>query len=248
MEQYMREKVEDSHNRNTIDKIASAMIKMGVALDKYHGFNLNSEERIKELELIKTGKIEFNPESKNLGVVDLFRKAIDTVKADEKETLHRPEQARAYKDYRNVADHLLLDKHHTAVRLIEELGLRAHELSLIKPGQLKDDNTLRYISKGSQLNQRPISHELANTLREYFKSEGKFEVNKREFREDIKQACVATGEKYNSIHGFRWSVAQHLMTRSLREGNTYEESLAIVSEFLTHHRLFITKHYLRMSL
>jgi integrase len=220
---------------------------MGVALDKYHGFDPNSEMRIKELGLIKEGKIEFNPESKNLGAVDVFRRAIEQVKGDEKEFLYRPVQARAYKDYKNVAEHLKVERHHTAVKLIEELGMRAHELSLIKPGQLKDDNTLRYISKGSQLNHRPISQELADTLRGYFEREGKFEVNKRAFRADIKQACEAVGERYNSIHGFRWSVAQHLMADCLCEGCTYEEGLAKVSEFLTHHRLFITEHYLRMS-
>jgi integrase len=241
---FILDKLEETKNRNTIDKISSALIKMGVALDRLHSFNMDSEARLQELESVKTGKAEFNPASENLGAVDHFRKAINEVKSEEK-GLYRPEQARAYKNYMNVAEHLQSEKHQVAVKLIEELGMRAHELSLIKPGQLTDNKTLRYISKGGQLNNREISPELAGKLRGYFEKEGKFEVNKRDFRADIKQACAETGEKYNAIHGFRWSVAQDLMYDSICEGKTYAESLGIVSEFLTHHRLFITKHYLQ---
>ncbi|MDR2104665.1 MAG: hypothetical protein LBP51_02810 [Deferribacteraceae bacterium] len=242
---YMRSKIEETKNLNTIAKIGSAITKMGVALDRLHGFDMNSRDRLEELAKVKSGEELFNFHSEHTGMADRFRAAIDISKVTAV-GLSRPHQARAYKNYRNVAAHLESEKHKTACQLIKELGMRAHELSLIKEGQLRDDNVLRYISKGGQLNERRISKNLANKLRGYFKAEGKFEVDKRAFRKDIKRACEATGEEYNGIHGFRWSVAQEMMANCILEGHDYKESLALVSEFLTHHRVDITEHYLHI--
>jgi integrase len=243
---YMRDKIRETTNLNTIDKIGAAITKMGVALDRLHNFDINTRDRLDELARVKSGEQLFNYQSDNMATSDKFRAAIDLAKVTAPPELHTPHQSRNYQDYRNVIEHLESDTHKTACRLIQELGMRAHELSLIKEGQLKDDNTLRYISKGGQYNERGISQELADKLRGYFeRNGGAFEVDKKAFRADIKQACAATGEDYNGIHGFRWSVAQEMMANCLIEGHDYKESLALVSEFLTHHRVDITKHYLQ---
>jgi integrase len=239
---YMEQKISETTNLNTIDKISSAMLKMGVALDRVYKNDMNNLERLKDLEKISKKELtQVRPEYATH--TDKIRHAIETAK--EGKELVRPEQARAYDDHKTLIANLREDNHRVAGQLIQELGMRAHELSLIKPSQLDDNNKLKYISKGGQLNVRAVSPELADRLREYFDKSGEVRVNKADFRDDIRLACLATGQSYNGIHGLRWSVAQELMGKCLSEGKTYEEARGIVSNFLTHHRTYITEHYLK---
>jgi integrase len=239
---YIEQKISETTNKNTISKIGAAMMKMGGALDRVYSKDPNNLERLSDLDKIKAGELtEVRPE--HATYCDKFRQAIQA--AQENKGIEKPDQRRAYNDYKAVLANLKGESHKVAGELIQALGMRAHEVSLIKPTQLDDNNKLRYISKGGQLNVREIPMELADKLRGYFKEHGEFRVDKHEFRADLKRASEATGQKYNGIHGLRWSVAQEMMQKLLNEGSLYNDALATVSEFLTHHRIDITEYYLR---
>jgi integrase len=203
-------------NKNTIAHSSSALVKMAVALDKLH----NSNSHVKE-----------------------FRQGIAEAQAGR--TLERPEQARAYQDPQALQAHLILEAHRVAAELTADIGMRATELSLITPNQLNEHNQIYYQSKGGQYNIRTLSGELADKLREYFAKDGKFRVNQNDYRLDIKQAALATGQEYQGIHGLRWNFAQVNYDDFKEQGLTHTEACKEVSELMGHHRPDITEHYLR---
>jgi integrase len=205
------------NNATTIKNYRCALVKMAVALEKSSGNN---------------------------SLIADYRSNIDKAVGSIK--LVKPEKVRAYKDVSALVGALKSDTHRLAAALIRETGMRATEASLINPSQLKDDNTLHYKSKGGQDNEKPISNKLADKLRNSFEESGKFSFNQNAFRKDLKSAAEATGQKYFSIHGLRWSFAQEMAKACVFEkGMSLDEARLTVSRALSHHRPSITDHYLK---
>jgi integrase len=246
-QRFIESKMTETQNINSLAKINSAMVKLGVALDRYHHVDLNDKERLQVNKLVREGQLD-KVNNMQLSATDQMhiavREALDNYKDSDK-PLHRPAQSRAYEDNKAIEANLKNEMHKIACKLIEELGMRINELANIKLYQLNSENKLTYISKGGQTNNRQITSELANSLREQFEKNGSFSLNKNSFRADVKQAAEATGQKYTGVHGLRWSAAQNELFRQLSMGKSRDEARSIVSEFLTHHRVEITEHYLR---
>jgi polyhydroxyalkanoate synthesis regulator phasin len=204
-------------NATTVKNYRCALVKMAVAIEKAGGNNtLIADYR------------------------SCIDKAIGSVK------LVKPDKLRVYKDVTALVGALKSDVHRLAAALIRETGMRATEASLINPSQLKDDNTLYYKSKGGQDNERTISQELADKLRDTFTKNGKFSFNQNAFRDDLKNAAEVTKQKYQSIHGLRWNFAQDLAWKCVfKDKMTPDEARLVVSKALSHHRPAITDHYLK---
>jgi integrase len=204
------------NNSTTVKNYRCALVKMAVALDRSSGKNTAVSE---------------------------FRNSIDKVVGSVK--LVKIEHMRAYDNVKALVG-ALSGKFQLAAELINETGMRATEVSLINPTQLERDNTLHYKSKGGQDNEKRISQETADRLREAFKADGKFEIKQNTFRNHLKKAAEATVQKYQSIHGLRWSFGQDLMKRLVfEEGKSLDEARLTVSRELSHHRPAITDHYLK---
>ena len=226
-------------NGNTIGVYTSALIKMAVALDRLHGYDVDNPGRIAD---IRAGN---DVQEKYQTYVDIFRTAIADA-TDDREII-RPGQDRAYSAPYALREHISNDKHQLAARLMhEELGARISEVSLIRPYQLGEDNRLSYISKGGQLNDRYISQESGDCLRGYFARDGEFRFNQNSFRDDLKQAAAKSNQSYagKGSHGLRWCYAREKYEVYKQSGMTENQALKQVSEDLSHHRIEITLHYL----
>ena len=239
---FLEHKICQTQNYNTLGVIFASMVKIGAALDIRHGKDINNPERLSDIRAGVPVRSEFRT------YVDDVRAAVAGAKAFAKENglkLYRPVQARAYQNPQAVRDNLTDEKHILAADLIDALGTRISECSLIRPYQLSEKNTLSYISKGGQGNLRTVPSELADRLRGYFKTDGEFRVNKNQFRNDVKEAARVSEQKYNQVHGLRWNYAQESYAGLRESGMSHEEALKEVAEQMSHHRSTTTLHYLQ---
>jgi hypothetical protein len=229
---YLSDKIERTGgNKNTIAASASAVVKMAVALDKLHGNDVSSPDR---------------------HVAD-YRRGI--AEAQEGRVLERPEQKRAYQEPQALCDCLKHDIHRVAAQLVAETGVRVSGALSIRPGKAEsgeykyflDERFFSFRSKGGQYNERIISQELADKIQTYIDKNEMFEVNYRKYLNDIKQAAFASGQAYDSkgTHGLRWNFAQMLHSELIEMEHSEKEADLIVSNEMSHHRAYITRHYLR---
>jgi integrase len=152
---------------------------------------------------------------------------------------------RAYDDTTSLGNGLKTPEHKLALRLILDQGYRASEVSLIRAAQLTGDMMMHATCKNGQEFDRQLSSDIASELREWIREHGEFRLNQDSFRLDLKQAAESTGQDYNGIHGLRYNFAQNLFLKCINDGMEEDEAFKVVSERLGHHRISITKHYLR---
>lgn len=185
-----------------------------------------------------------------------FREAIRETIKEARHELPKADPHRAYGSPEQIIGAIGNVKHQIAAQSQLESGARVHEISLVKPDQLRgigQDRVTRekcgrieIQGKGGKIRELRVSLETFGKISSIIKAEGKFGIDKNEYRADLRNACESSGEKYTGSHGLRWTFAQDRM-ESLQSDYcmSYEESLREVSHDLGHERPDITEHYLR---
>ncbi len=208
-----------------------------------------TEFKIQDIKAINIDIVSSWLESKNIGyntasnymsnlnkVSDHFnftKEDIRDLRADLKKELPKTElETRAYKNLEKLE---LKDKHQAAFELQRDYGLRVNAATHINLDKQLNGNTLTYREKGGKLNQKELSPNLAQKLRENA-VDGKYEVNKRTYSRDLQKKIEKSGQKYNGTHGIRHTYAQKMLETN---------SKAEVSQEMGHSRPEITDTYLR---
>ena len=125
-----------------------------------------------------------------------------------------------------------------------EHGLRVNEATLIRPGQLLKDNTLRVQGKGGYERDVQLSSTLYNKIKQEISAHGSYNQPYNSYLKDLKNSVKKANEKWTGTHGLRYNYAQSQMEK-YQEKMSYKEALSQVSFELGHHRIEITKHYLK---
>ena len=146
------------------------------------------------------------------------------------------EIAQSTRSYKYLERITLPERSQVAFELQRDYGLRAKEATHINLKRQLHGNTLKYLSKGGKLMKKEITHTLALKIREMAKN-GKYEVSRDIYRNDLKKEIIKTRQKFNGTHGIRHTYAQ----RRIAEGATLKE----VSLEMGHVREEITLTYLR---
>ena len=161
------------------------------------------------------------------------KEEIKDLRADLKKELPTTKlETRAYKNLEKIE---LKEKHQVAFELQRDYGLRVNASTHINLDKQLNGNTLTYREKGGKLNQKELSPNLAQKLKENA-VEGKYEINKRTYSRDFQKQIEKSGQKYNGTHGIRHTYAQKMLET---------HSKAEVSKELGHTREEITDTYLR---
>jgi integrase len=220
---FVLSKLESTEKEKTVKNYRSAISKMGLAIDRWLK---QCNEPIGELK------------SRAHAYYDAVTEAIKDI------PLESGSKDRAYDDTAILEKELKAPEHKMALRLIMDQGYRASEVSLIRKTQLNGDK-MHVTCKNGQQFDRQLSSDIASELRAWIREHGEFRLNQDSFRLDLKQAAKATEQEYNGIHGLRYNFAQNLFLQCINEGMEEDEAFKVVSERLGHHRISITKHYLR---
>jgi integrase len=125
-----------------------------------------------------------------------------------------------------------------------EHGLRVNEATLIRPSQLLKDNILRIQGKGGYQRDVQLSSTLFNQIKQEIKANGSYCQSYNNYLKDLKKSVEKAGEKWTGTHGLRYNYAQSQMAK-YQDNLSYKEALERVSFELGHHRIEITKHYLK---
>lgn len=161
------------------------------------------------------------------------REEIKELRADLKNDLPKTVlETRAYKNLEKIE---LNPKHQPAFELQRDYGLRVNASTHINLDKQLNGNTLTFREKGGKLNQKELSPNLAQKIRENA-LEGKYEINKRTYARDFQKQIEKSGQKYNGTHGIRHTYAQKMLET---------HSKAEVSQEMGHSREEITDTYLR---
>jgi integrase len=153
-------------------------------------------------------------------------------------------QREAYKNMNNIINNIKDDRYRLAAKIYYATGCRASEGSLIRPKQLNGEQ-FSYISKGGQSMFKTLPTELTAAIIDYIAKDGVYEIDQDVMRRHLRKAATAAGEKYEGIHGIRYTYAVESYRNHILSGLSHEDVLLAVSHELGHHRPEITLHYLR---
>ena len=173
-----------------------------------------------------------------------FHKIIDEYRKAAKEELPASDYVkRSYDNPTAIIDNLPPSMQVTAdLQLF--CGLRISDACHIKAENWDGKNLLVPNSKnGQDITVKPPKW-LADKLTAILKS-GDISVNRNSYDYRLEKACLATGQAFSGSHGFRHCFAQNRMAELTGQGVSYNRALQIVSEEMGHHRIDITKWYLR---
>lgn len=185
-----------------------------------------------------------------------FRDAIREIVKQARRELPKADPHRAYGSPDRIIGAIGYISHQIAAKSQWESGARVHEISLVKPEQMRgigqDRSTgekcgiIEIKGKGGKVRELHVSPVTYEKISNIIEQEGRFCIDKNDYRTDLRQACESCNEKYTGSHGLRWSYAQERMERLQATcGMSYEQSLCEVSRDLGHERPDITEHYLR---
>ena len=166
--------------------------------------------------------------------LNITREEVKELRAELKQELRTNElQSRAYSNLDRVQ---LPDKSQPAFELQRDYGLRMSAATHINIEKQLNGNTLSYQEKGGKWSEKELNHSLVSKIRENAVN-GKYELSKNTYRDQLKKEIERTGQKYNGTHGIRHSYAQKM----LEAGKSKQE----LSESMGHSRKEITNTYLR---
>lgn len=185
-----------------------------------------------------------------------FRDSIREIIKQARQELPKADPHRAYGSPDRIIRAIEDIKHQIAAKSQWESGPRVHEISLIKPHQLKgmgldratDEKcgVIEIKGKGGKIRELSVRIDTYEKISNVIETEGKFCIDKNAYRADLRHACEKCGERYTGSHGLRWKFAQERMEiLQSAHGMSYEQSLLEVSRQLGHERADITEHYLR---
>lgn len=190
---------------------------------------------------IKDKGISYNTASNYLseinkvsGHLNITREEVKELRAELKQELRSNElQHRAYKNLDKIQ---LPDKSQPAFELQRDYGLRMSAATHINIEKQLKENTLHYQEKGGKWSEKELSPNLVSKIKENA-IEGKYEISKNTYRDQLKKEIEKTGQKYNGTHGIRHTYAQNKLASGMSKKD--------VSESMGHTREEITNTYIR---
>ena len=186
-----------------------------------------------------------------------FTASIENARADAHRMLARFEGSRAYADPQEILKQIREPVFHLVAKVQLEGGARISEVNHLKVSQLKGidqdrvtgrDCGLIRIEKGKGGKDRDMHLSAATYERlkaAVISQNNRLEFDKDRYRNELKRAALASGQKYQGSHGLRWNYARDRFREVQRHGQTYEQAMIQVSRELGHERADITEHYLR---
>jgi hypothetical protein len=186
-----------------------------------------------------------------------FRSGIQDARIEARqEGLRAFEGSRAYADPASLVSAVSNCDHQLAAAIQYEGGPRIDGVGLVKADQLRgcrvdpvsgqEKGYIEVQGKGGKITEHGVSRETYQRLESAIEAgNGRFHVDKDQYRDSLERAAQVTGQEYTGSHGLRWNFAQERFAEIQGHGGTYEQALARVSQELGHERADITLHYLR---
>lgn len=189
-----------------------------------------------------------------------FEKVQEKNMAVAKVTLERDVASRAYEKPQEIIDKLEKVEHQLVASIQFEAGARINEASLIdgrrlgglvhvRGQEMGAINLQRGDAKGGLERTIHLPRETYLRVEAYVRENGKLHLEgdsqKNAYRSAIKDAALATGQKYTGSHGLRHNYAQSRMEQELSAGSDRRDALSDISREMGHFRPDITEHYLK---
>lgn len=235
IEAYFEYKIEYYPSKQYAEKISAALGKLETALNKY---SIATKE--------KPTVYNFNIRQSILNNARDYKLVANNYKN------------RTYQNPLAIINNLSTAEHKLAAIIQLEGGARVEGVGLIKKEQLHgykiDDisqekkSILETKEKGGKIGDVLLTPQTYKELENYFINSGRsiFKLRYQDYADDIKNACMLSGETANGSHGFRWTFAQNRVREYQKYGYSYEQALQGVSWELKHFRASVTEHYLGM--
>jgi len=237
------QKVSDKfHSYKSLDNARNDLKNLGNYAKEEYGIKDMSQINREVVENWIRGKdITYNTASNYLSEINkvhehlnITREEVKELRAELKADLRTNElHSRAYSNLERIQ---LPNKSQPAFELQRDYGLRMSAATHINLDKQLNGNTLSYQEKGGKWSEKELSHTLASKIRENAVN-GKYELSKNTYRDQLQKEIEKSGQKYNGTHGIRHSYAQ----KELEAGKSKQE----VSEAMGHSREEITNTYLR---
>lgn len=185
-----------------------------------------------------------------------FSQNIKNARSDAHTMLWRFKGSRAYKAPERLVAAVKNPDHRLVARMQYESGARVSECNHLKKDNLrgfvkdpvtKEKKGVVYVikAKGGLNGEKYVSPATYQKLESAIQAGGRFEFNKNMYRNSLRTAAEATGQRYNGSHGLRWNFAQKRFQTVQQSGCSYEKAMVQVSFELMHQRADITLHYLK---
>lgn len=226
---YLEQRANSGISRATLAKESAAMAKMELALNMYS-------------------------ERYNRGNSYSFQSDIREVSRTYQGELSRFVGSRSYYAPEQLIERITVPEHQLTAKIQLESGARISEAGRIKVEQLRGIGTDRItgelrgyfgiVGKGGKANTLSLSPETYRRLEHQIEENGNHDIDHGNYREDLREAALATGQKYTGSHGLRWNFAANRMEELQEYGMPYEASLSETAHEMGHNRHDITEHYL----
>ncbi len=228
VQSYLESRINDKIGQGTWKKEAAHLNKYAQALERFDSQPRNFQQTINDLRPLAKDNID--PSSKDHG------------------GFNNPKSVVSALDSKNP-------NHGLAARVQLESGARLREASLIRKDQLqgieKDRFTGRDVgkirledTKGGKPRDVYVSRETYTKLEQATKNQA-FQVNRNTYRNNVREAARAVGEKLTGTHNLRYCYAQERFNQIVESGHSTEQALQSVSWEMGHERADITNLYLR---
>jgi integrase len=230
------------HSYKSLDNARNDLINLGYYAKETFGVkDMSKIDIIVVKEWIKSKEITYRTASNYLSELNkvhehmrFTREEIKDLREELKQELKQNTlESRAYRHLEKIK---LPEHSQPAFELQRDYGLRVSAATHINIDKQLNGNILKYQEKGGKWSEKELTPTLASKIRENAVN-GKYEVNKNTYYDQVKRAIEKTGQKFNGTHGIRHAYAQ----RMLEEGYSKKE----VSESMGHVREEITNVYLR---
>jgi site-specific recombinase XerD len=166
--------------------------------------------------------------------LNITREEVKELRAELKTDLRTNElHSRAYSNLDRIQ---LPERSQPAFELQRDYGLRMSAATHINIEKQINGNTLKYQEKGGKWSEKELNPTLISKIKENA-VEGKYELSKNTYRDQLQKEIEKSGQKYNGTHGIRHTYAQN----QLEAGKSKQE----VSESMGHSREGVTNTYLR---
>ena len=233
-------------------KHVQAYLESRIADSIAHATFMKEAAACEKLEAALNGYAEFRQTGNSYD----FTQNIKEVRSDAHIMLRRFEGSRAYEDPERLVAAVKNPDHRLVARMQYESGARISECNHLKKknlrGILRDPITGKtkgviYVTKakGGLNGEKYLSPATYQTLESAVQVGDRFEFNKNMYRNSLRTAAEATGQRYNGSHGLRWNFARQRFQAIQQSGYSYEKAMAQVSVELMHQRADITLHYLK---
>jgi len=185
---------------------------------------------------------------KILGAGTLTRNDIHNIRKELKETIDmsKNHRDRSYTNKDKIIENVAKSSPYSlSCKLNFEAGLRLSDSIDSSKWRLNNDGTLHIMQSknGLNYNTMPLSASLYKEVNEAMKNG--YKIDRNEYSKVLKEAIELTNQKYNGVHGTRYSFARdryHELKESF--GLSKTESLSILALEMGHSRAEISMWYL----